>query len=54
MSDDVLQFVLKDDESGVAVRFDEDIPMELLWIFYSTTYDDLSCKREMEEIVLCE
>ena len=47
MSDDVLDLVLKEDISDVAVIFDEDIPLELRLIFNSTTSDDLSCKREM-------
>ena len=48
LSGDVILLVLKDDVSDVAVRFDEDIPLELRWIFDSTTSDELSCKREME------
>ena len=54
LSGDVLQLVLKGDVSDVAVRFDEDIPLGLRWIFYLNTSDDLSCKRNMEEIIFCE
>ena len=50
----MLQLVLKGDVSDVAVRFDEDIPLGLRWIFYLNTSDDLSCKRDMEEIIFCE
>ena len=49
---DVMQIVLKDDVSDVVVIFDEEIHPELRWIFDSTTSDDLSCKCDMEEIVL--
>ena len=54
MSGNVLYIVLKDDVSDVSVRFDEDTTLKLRWMFYSTSYDELSCKREMEEIILCE
>ena len=45
VSGDVLQSVLKDDVSDVAVSFDEDIPLGLRLIFESKTSDELSCKR---------
>ena len=38
---DVLQIVLKDYVSDVAVIFDKYIPLELRWIFDSTTSDDI-------------
>ena len=44
-SGDLLQFVLKDDVSDVAVMSYEYTPLELREIFDSTTSDDLSCKR---------
>ena len=47
----MLQLLLKDDVSDVAVIFDEYTPLELCQIFDSTTYDDLSCKRDIEEII---
>ena len=45
---------MKDDVSDVAVIFDEDRLMELRQIFYSTTLDNLSCKRDMEEIIILQ
>ena len=54
ISGDLLQLVLKDDVSDISVIFDEYIPLELRRILYSTTSDDLSCKRDMEEIFFCE
>ena len=37
LSGDVLHIVLKDDVSGVALKFDEKIPLELRLTFKSTT-----------------
>ena len=54
LSGDVMQLVLKDEVLDVAVIFDEDITLELRWIFHSKTSDDLSYKRDMEEIIFCE
>ena len=54
MSGDVLQIVLRDDVSDVSDRFDEETTLYVRWIFDSTTSDDLSCKREMEDIILGE
>ena len=51
---DFLQLVLKDNVSDVAVIFDDYTPLELLWILYLTTSDDLYCKHDMEEIIFCE
>ena len=48
LSGDLLQLVLKDDVSYIAVVFDEYRPLEVRWIFDSTTSDDLSCKRDMD------
>ena len=45
LSGDVLELLLKDDVSYVAVKFDEYIPLELHWIFESTNSDGLSCKQ---------
>ena len=54
LSGDLLHLLLKDDVTYFAVRFDEYIPLELLWISESTTSDELSCKRDMEDIILCK
>ena len=54
LSGDVLQIVLKGDVSYVVVIFDEYITLELSGIFDSKTSDDLSYKRDMEEIIFCE
>ena len=54
LSRNVLQLVLKDDVSDVVVIFDEDILLELRWIFDSITSDGLSCKRCMEVTIFCE
>ena len=51
LSGDVLQLVLKDYVSDVAVIFDEDKPLYLRWVFDSTTYDELYCKNDTEEII---
>ena len=50
----MLQLVLKDDVYDVAVRLDQNTPLELHWIFDSATSDYLSCNRDMEEIILEE
>ena len=54
MSGDAIYIVLKNGVLDVAVIFDEDIPLELHCIFDSTTSDELSCKRDVEEITFCE
>ena len=51
LSGDVLQLVLKDDVSDKVVPFYEDIPLELLSIFDSTTSHELSCKCDTEDII---
>ena len=50
LSGNVIHPVVKNIVLDVAVIFDDDTPLELLLLFYSTTYDDLSYKRDMEEI----
>ena len=52
--DCVLKLMREDYVSDVAVRFDEDISLNLRWIFDSTTSNTLFCKRDMEGIVFCE
>ena len=42
--------MLKDDISDITVIFDYYIPLDLRWIFDSTTSYDLSCKPDMEDI----
>ena len=46
--------MLKDDVSYIVVAFDEYTLLVLSLIFDSTTFDDLSCKRDVEEIIFCE
>ena len=53
ISGDLLQLVLKDDVSYIPVVFDEYTPLELRRIFDSKTSDDLSCKPDMDKIILC-
>ena len=46
--------ILKDDMSGDGFKLDKYIPMELLCIITSITYEELFYKLEMEDIILCE
>ena len=54
LSGDFLQLLLKDGVLDVAVIFDEYKSLRLRLIFDSTIYDDLSYKRDMEEIIFFE
>ena len=54
MLGDVVQIVLNYDVYDVALIFDEDIPLKLRLIFDSKTSEDLSCNREMEDIISCK
>ena len=54
LSGDWLKLLLIEYEFYIAVVFDKNIPLELLWILDSTTSDDLSCNHDMEEIILCK
>ena len=50
----MIQLVLKDDLSYFAVRFDDDIPLELRLIFNLTSSDALLCKRDIKRYMVSD